>query len=61
MQTGSLAADGEEAAAEGVHENDFGVVTSTDSVRFDSENEVAGGIVNGEAIAGEEKTSLVNS
>lgn len=56
-----LAANSKEAAAKGVHENDFGVVTSTDSVSFDSKNEVAGGIINGEAIAGEKKTSLVNS
>lgn len=55
-----LAANSEEAAAKGVHENDLGVFTSTDSVRFDSEDEVAGGVIDGEAIAVEEKTSLVN-
>lgn len=56
-----LAADGEEATARRVHEDEFRAVTSVGGVSVDSENELTGAIVGGEAIAGEEKTSFTNS
>ena len=56
-----LAANGEETTAVGIHQNDLVFVSSVRSVWVDSENELALGIVDSEAIAGEEERSLENS
>lgn len=61
MQTRSLATDGEEAAARRVHEDEFGAVASIGSISVDTENELTGTIIDGEAISGEEKTCFTNS
>lgn len=53
-----LSADGEEAAAGGVHEDEFALVAGVGLVRVDSEDELALGVVDGEAVTGEEEGGL---
>lgn len=55
-----LAAYGEEAAAVGVHEDDFASVARVGAVRVDSEDELALAVVDSEAIAGEEEAGFAN-
>ena len=50
-----LAADGEDASAGGVHENDFASIAGVGAVRVDSEDESAFAIVSSEAVAGEKE------
>lgn len=56
-----LAADGEEAAAGGVHEDEFGEVAVAGAVGVDTEDQLALGVVDGEAIAGEEERGFEDS
>lgn len=56
-----LSPDGEKTAAGGVHENEFALITGVGLVRVDSEDERALGVVDGEAVTGEEEGGLENS
>lgn len=60
METRPLSPDGEEAAAGRVHEDELVSVTCARSIRVNSEKELALGVVDGEAITGEEERSLSN-
>lgn len=60
MQTRHLAADSEQAAATRIHEDDLVFEAGVGAVGVDPEDEVAVGVVDGEAIAGEEEGGLEN-
>lgn len=55
-----LSAYSEEAAALGVHEDEFATVVGVGGVRVDSEDHLAFAVVDGEAVAGEEDGGFGN-
>lgn len=55
-----LAANSEEAAAVGVHENELAAVTRVLGVRVDSEDDLAFAAIDNEAVAGEEDGGFGN-
>ncbi|KAF7814375.1 Protein LURP-one-related 12 [Senna tora] len=53
-----LAAEGEETAAVGIHEDEFVLVAAVGAVGVDAEDELTFAVVDGEAVAGEEEGGL---